>query len=74
MSFQRFILKNIISLLSLIWIIVFIAVWGLFSEIGFVIFLGVGFHNVLDLIYGIIKNKIHGRALSIFEWICSTKI
>jgi hypothetical protein len=48
------------------WIL--ILVWGIFSEIGFVIMLGIFFHVMIDFIYGIIKNKIHGRASSFFEW------
>lgn len=53
------------------WILM--GIWSFFSELGFIIFLGVVFHNVIDLIYGIINydKKFDGRPLSIFEWIYS---
>lgn len=46
-------------------------IWSFFSEIGFVMFLSVGFHNATDFIYGIAINRVDGRPLSIFEWIYS---
>ena len=47
-------------------------VWGMFSELGFVIFLGLIFHMVLDFIDAISKETYNkGRPLSFFEWIYS---
>ena len=51
------------------WILMLI--WSLFSEFGFIIFLGLIYHNVFDFVDVIVSNKIDRRALSFFEWIYS---
>lgn len=52
------------------WILM--AIWSLYSELAFAIFIGVVFHIIIDFVDIIDNNKHSGRALSFFEWIYKT--
>jgi hypothetical protein len=51
------------------WVLLWI--WSMFGELGYIIFLGVVYHNIIDLVYCIQKGRYNGRALTFIGWIYS---